>query len=87
MQLGKKMVYFNLQLVVQHHLKSETKRWELKQRPWGMLLTGLLQRACSVCFLIHPRTTLPGVAQPKNELAPPTSMTNYAPQAGLLPEG
>jgi hypothetical protein len=32
------------------------------QRPWRMLLTGLHLMACSVCFLIEPRTTSPQMA-------------------------
>lgn len=42
-----------------------------------MLLIGLLSRACSVCFLLYPRTTCPGVA-PFSELVPPTSINSPA---------
>ena len=42
--------------------RAESWRQELMQRPWRMLLTGLLCRACSACFLIEPRTTSLGMA-------------------------
>lgn len=43
----------------------------------GVLLTGLLQRACPACFLIEPRTTTsPGMVPTHNELEPPVSITN-----------
>jgi hypothetical protein len=32
------------------------------QRPWRVLLTGLLPMAYSACFLIEPRTTRSGMA-------------------------
>lgn len=31
---------------------TEELEWDLKQRPKGMLLTGLLDLLCSACFLI-----------------------------------
>ena len=43
------------------------------QRPWRMLLTGLLPLACSVCFLIEPKTTSPGMAPPT--MGPPPLIT------------
>lgn len=34
----------------------------MKQRPQGVLLTGLLPKACSACFLGQPRTPCPRLA-------------------------
>jgi hypothetical protein len=47
----------------------------------GMLLTGLLPLPCSVCFLIEPRTTSPGMVPPTRGL-----ITNWwnAPQLDLM---
>ena len=39
-----------------------TWRQELMQRPWRVLLTGLLLMACSACSLTEPRTSRPGMA-------------------------
>ena len=39
-------------------------RQELMQKPWEVLLTGLLLLAFSVCFLTEPRTTSPSRAGP-----------------------
>ena len=44
--------------------RAGTWRPELMQRPWRVLLSGLVIMACSVCFLIEPRTTRPGMAPP-----------------------
>jgi hypothetical protein len=44
--------------------QAGTWRQELMQRPWRVLLTGLLLMTCSTCFLIEPRTTCLGVAPP-----------------------
>lgn len=41
--------------------KSETWRWELKQRPLKVLLSGFLTIACPVTFLIQPWTTCLGM--------------------------
>jgi hypothetical protein len=47
-------------------VRTGTLRHELMQRPHGgVLLTVLIPIACSVCFLIEPRTTSPRVAPPK----------------------
>lgn len=35
---------------------------ELKQRPWGVPLTGLLSTAYATCFLIYTQTTYPRVS-------------------------
>jgi hypothetical protein len=50
---------------------------ELGGRSWGrghggMLLTGLLPLACSICFLIEPKTTRAGMAPPTMAWALPT---------------
>ena len=45
--------------------RAGTWRQELMQRPWRVLLTGLLIMACSACFLIESSTSSP-------EMAPPT---------------
>jgi hypothetical protein len=55
--------------------RAATWRQELIQRPWGMLLTGLLPLACSACFLIESRTTSPGMAPPK--MGPPPLVINW----------
>jgi len=55
--------------------KAGTWRQELMQRPWGMLLTGLLLMACSTCFLIEPRITRSGMASPTMGCVLPTSVT------------
>jgi hypothetical protein len=39
--------------------KAVTRKQELIQRLWRVLLTGLLSMACSACFLKEPRTTSP----------------------------
>lgn len=39
----------------------------------GTLLIGLLLMAYSVCLLIAPRTTIPGMAASPDELVPPAS--------------
>jgi hypothetical protein len=59
--------------------RAGTWRQELMQKPWGvgghgMLLTGLLPLACSVCFLIELRSTSPGMAPPT--MGPPGLITN-----------
>lgn len=43
---------------------SNEDREELKQRPRGMLLTGLLSTDCTACFLRVLGTTSPGVGPP-----------------------
>jgi hypothetical protein len=44
--------------------RAGTWEQEMMQRPWRVLLTGLLPMACSACFVIKPRTTSTGVAPP-----------------------
>lgn len=44
---------------------------ELKLWLGRELLTGLLPPACSVCFLLYPRTTYPGSSVTHSELGPP----------------
>jgi hypothetical protein len=56
--------------------RSGSRRQELIQRPWRVLLTGLLPLACSICFLIEPRTTSPGMAPPTRGWALPPLITN-----------
>jgi hypothetical protein len=64
-----------IRLTLLHHslslkeVRAETQtgldslRHELIQRPWSVLLTGLLLTACSsTCFLIEPRTIIVGGA-------------------------
>jgi hypothetical protein len=48
-----------------------TWRQELMQRPWRVLLTGLLPLTCSTYFLIESRTTSPGMAPPTMSWALP----------------
>ena len=43
---------------------NSNRRQELMQRPWKVLLTGLLSMACSACLLKKPRATSPGMALP-----------------------
>jgi hypothetical protein len=49
----------------------------------GMLLTGLLSLACSVCFFIKPKTTSPGMAPPTRGLSPLVPNWENAPQLDL----
>jgi hypothetical protein len=53
---------FTAYLLSPGETRTGTWRQELKQRLWRVLLTALLPMACSVCFLIQPRTTFPRVA-------------------------
>ena len=50
--------------------RARTWRQGLMQRPWRVLLTGLLPLVCSACFLIEPKTTSPEMAPPT--MGPPT---------------
>jgi hypothetical protein len=47
--------------------RAESWRQELMQRPWRMLLTGLLLVACSACSLIEARSTSPGMELPPHQ--------------------
>ena len=42
-------------------LKAETRRQELKQKPWLDVVYCLVLMGCSDCFFIAPRTTCSGV--------------------------
>ena len=44
--------------------RAGTWRQELMQKPWRVLLTGLLPLPCSACFLIEPRPRSPGMEPP-----------------------
>jgi hypothetical protein len=50
--------------------RAGTWRQELMQKPWRVLLTGLLPLPCSTFFLIEPRATSTGLAPPT--VGPPT---------------
>ena len=68
-QLWEEKVYFTLAFTIKSSQDRNSSRagiWrqELMQRPWRVLLTGLLLMTCSTCFLIEPRTTCLGVAPP-----------------------
>jgi hypothetical protein len=53
-------------------LKEGTWQQELRQGPWRSLLIGLFLMACSVYFLIHPRTNhLPRDGTTHSELGHP----------------
>jgi hypothetical protein len=45
------------------------------QRPWRVLLTGLLPLAFSACSLIEPKTIIPGMAPPT--MGSPALITNW----------
>lgn len=62
--LGKKsFIWF----ILPHHspswreARARTRRQELKQKPWRNASYWLAPLACSACFLIYPRPTLPRV--------------------------
>jgi hypothetical protein len=60
----KEELYFNLWFHITQPIieRSQGRNWG---RDHGrMLHTGLLSLACSLCFLIHPRTTCPGLIPP-----------------------
>jgi len=40
------------------------------QKPWRVLLTGLLPITCSACFLTEPMTTIPGMTAPHKQATP-----------------
>ena len=56
--------------------RAETWRQELMQRPWRVLLTGLLLLDCSACFLVEPRITSLQVVLPIISWALLPSITN-----------
>lgn len=55
----------------------------------GELLTGLLLPACSLCFLLYPRTTYPGSSITHSELGPPlaTIKQDSTPGVDFYPSG
>jgi hypothetical protein len=64
--------------------RAGTWRQELMQRPWRVLLTGLLPLACSACCLIEPKTTSPGMAPPTLGWAlPPWSLIEEMPYSWI----
>jgi hypothetical protein len=65
-QVGEKRIYSAYISTVseQELTQGRNLRQELMQRPWRVLLTGLLPLACSGCFLIERRATSPGMAPP-----------------------
>jgi hypothetical protein len=54
-------------------------RQELVQRPWRVLLTGLLLMTCSAYFHIEPRTTSSGMVPPTMDWAHHQSFTKTIP--------
>ena len=61
---GKGLFGLHFHTAVHHQRKSglelkQVRKQELMQRPWRVLLTGLLPLPCSACFLIEPKTTSP----------------------------
>jgi hypothetical protein len=43
---------------------KQSRKQELRQRPWRGVTYWLVPLACSACFLIEPKTNSPGMAPP-----------------------
>jgi hypothetical protein len=72
---GKGLFGLHFHIAVHHQRKSglelkQVRKQELMQRPWK----DVTYWPCSVCFLIEPKTTSPGMAPPT--MGPPPLITN-----------
>ena len=81
-KLGRKVFIWLMIHITIHHRRDRDRNlsragtWsqEFMQRPWSMLLTGLLLMAYSACFLIEPRTTAQGCPHTRWVGASPISL-------------
>jgi hypothetical protein len=89
-QVGEERVYssYNIQIAVHHQRKSglehmQGRKQELMQRPWRDV-TSLLPLVCLACFLIEPKMSSPGMAQPQWALPPLITNWENALQLDLM---
>ena len=72
-----------MEVGIETQMGQETGNRSLCRDQVGVLLTSLIDRACSACFLIEPRTTNPGIALPTMWSFPSNHLIRKCPKGFL----